>query len=370
MALLTLGATLGCGGASGGSGAPSADVVRSYNGTASLGDFTTLALDASTGRVAYADHGNAVASGGVPFTGTGGAMTVSDPTGGLTALEERPGTACLGLLAMAGPARNAQALVTALPSSAISPASLANLSANFIQFRTSGGGIAAGTLAGDAGGSLESTGFQPYANLLGSAVQFLPGGITGNRFSAGADGTYLDIAGDLGAPAAYAFGNPAAWLALDSAEGSTLAMPKAASAAFPAASAGAYAALVYRKTGANMAAGSATETGAVTTGAATVTIAVSPTNTLTVQDGSGQALLGPILLLPVSAMGLGTGLNDPCYGLFGNQITTLSPDVTTQWVFAAFPPEGVVFAWFNGHGGPGAGSAATYDYLYGVGLKP
>jgi hypothetical protein len=87
-------------------------------------------------------------------------------------------------------------------------------------------------------------------------------------------------------------------------------------------------------------------------------------------DGEGRVLLSSVPLLPVSSLGLtGPGeLGDPCNGLFAYQIPVASPP-STQWVFAAFPAGGIVFASFTGHGAAGSGPEAPYDYFYGMGVQ-
>jgi len=368
MLLVFLGACLGCGPVP--SGPPGAGATRAYNGTASSGDYLTFTLDPAAGVVSYHDLSNGARSSRVTFTqAVDGSLHFTDPTHNIVALEELPGTALLAVIQKAGPGRNAHALVVALPSQSLTPGALAGLSANFMQFRPGSGGIVVGTLKGGSGGSFQSIGYQPYADLLGGGAEpFMQAGIASRTVSQGASGDYLGISNFLDG-AAYAFGNPKSWFAVDTSQGSLLTFPKAASAGFPAAAAGVYSALVYEKTGANMAAAGAPETGSLSTGPATVTIGSAPSS-ITAVDGEGKVLLNAIPLLPISSFSLtGPGaLGEACFGLFAYEIPATSPP-STQWVFVAFPPGGIVFSSFTGHGVAGAGHGALYDYFYGAGVQ-
>jgi hypothetical protein len=365
-ALLLLGALWACGPAPSG---PAGGAVRTYNGTASNGDYLTFALDPAAGVLSYHDVANGLTSAKVLFTqAVDGSLSFTDPSHNLTALVELPGTALLAVIRRGGPGRRTEALVLALPSRNLTPGALAGLSANFMQFRPAGGGVVVGTLRGMSGGAFQSTGYQPYADLLGGGAEpFLQS--TGHSVSQGASGDYLGISSFLDGTG-YAFGNPKTLFALDTSQGSVISFPKAAGPGFPAGAAGAYSALVYVKTGANIAGPGAAETGAVSAGPATVTISGSTTRSITAVDGQGRALLSSVPLLPISAFNLtGPGeLGDPCHGLFAYQIPAANPP-STQWVFVAFPAGGVVFASFTGHGAAGAGPGPVYDYFYGVGVQ-
>ncbi|MDR3672530.1 MAG: hypothetical protein P4L36_16915 [Holophaga sp.] len=344
--------------------------TRAYNGAASTGDHLTFTLDPASGVLSYHDLSNGVRSSRVTFTqAVDGSLAFSDPIHNLVALEELPGTALLAVIQKAGARRNAHALVVALPSQTLTPGALAGLSANFMQFRPGRGGIAVGTLKGGFGGSFQSVSFQPYADLLGGGAEpFVQAGITGRAVSQGATGDYLGIA-RFQEGTAYAFGNPKAWFAVDTPQGSLLTFPKAAGPGFPAAARGVYSALVYEKTGAGMAAPGAPETGSIATGPVTVTIGGALPNSITAVDGDGKVLLNAVPLLPISSFSLTGpgGLGDACNGLFAYEIPATNP-ASTQWVFVAFPPGGIVFSSFLGHGAAGPGHGAAYDYFYGAGV--
>lgn len=361
--ILLLGALWACG------PAPAGGAVRTYNGTASNGDYLTFALDPAAGVLSYHDVANGLGSAKVLLTqAVDGSLAFTDPSHNITALVELPGTALLAVIRRGGAGRRTEALVLALPSRNLTPGALTGLSGNFMQFRPAGGGVVVGTLRGMSGGAFQSTGYQPYADLLGGGAEpFLQS--AGHSVSQGASGDYLGVSSFLDGTA-YAFGNPKTLFALDTSQGSVISFPKAAGAGFPAGAAGTYSALIYAKTGANIAGPGAAETGAVSAGPAQVTISGSTTRSISAVDGQGRALLSSVPLLPISSFNLtGPGeLGDPCNGLFAYQIPSVNPP-STQWVFVAFPAGGVVFASFTGHGAAGAGPGALYDYCYGVGVQ-
>src|ERR1700752_5485229 len=65
--------------------------VRSYNGTASVGDFVTIAIDSSAQTITYKNYTNGE-TGTVPYgVNADGTYTISDPNGNLLAAYEVPG---------------------------------------------------------------------------------------------------------------------------------------------------------------------------------------------------------------------------------------------------------------------------------------
>jgi type 1 glutamine amidotransferase len=100
-------AFLGCNNSSSSS---SASAVRSYNGTASVGDFLTISIDSTTQTITYDNLTNGE-TGTVPYTvNADGTYTITDPQGNLLAGYELPGFAFLVEAAKAGPSQNTPAL--------------------------------------------------------------------------------------------------------------------------------------------------------------------------------------------------------------------------------------------------------------------
>ncbi len=92
------------------------NAVRSYNGTASAGDFLTISIDSAALTITYKNYTNGD-TGTVPYTvNADGTYTVTDPQGNLLAAYEVPGTALLVEAANAGPNHDTDALITAIES--------------------------------------------------------------------------------------------------------------------------------------------------------------------------------------------------------------------------------------------------------------
>jgi hypothetical protein len=231
-----------------------------------------------------------------------------------------------------------------------------------------------GTLTSDMNGTVEATSCQPYAVLLGGSNSFLAqGGFTSATQGMAADLlTVQDTSGSF-TPGTL-FGDPARILAMASASGSVLAFPKAADLTLPASSAGTYHAIIYRKTGANIAAPGTVETGTVAAGVGTITVGVQGADQgdFTVADANGTPVLGIqswYLQNAATAFGLPwPGQTDLCQGLFGFYAAPLQANPEFTYLFVAFPSDGtVVFCAFIGHEDQGTGQAALYDYAFGVG---
>jgi len=113
---------------------------RAYNGTASVGDFLTITLDAATHTLSYVNHSNGD-TGTVPYTvNPDGTYTLNDPSGNLVAAYEVPDYALVIEAAKTGPNHDTPSLVTAVESGQISPATFSSRSYNYMQFRTASGG--------------------------------------------------------------------------------------------------------------------------------------------------------------------------------------------------------------------------------------
>jgi hypothetical protein len=126
--------------------------VRSYNGTAAVGDFLTISIDSAALTITYKNYTNGD-TGTVPYTvNADGTYTVTDPQGNLLAAYEVPGTALLVEAANAGPTHDTDALITAIESKPATINTFAGRSFNYLQFRTSSGGVELGTVAIDAPG--------------------------------------------------------------------------------------------------------------------------------------------------------------------------------------------------------------------------
>src|SRR5207237_757140 len=68
------------------------NAVRSYNATASVGDFVTISIDSNAQTITYENRTNGE-SGTVPYTvNSDGSYTITDPNGNLLSAYEVPGS--------------------------------------------------------------------------------------------------------------------------------------------------------------------------------------------------------------------------------------------------------------------------------------
>lgn len=341
--------------------------TRVYHGTASVGDFMTITVNPAAQTIAYTDVSNNT-SGTVPYTvNSDGTYTLNDPTGNLIAAYEVPNYAMLIQAAKTGPNSNTPALVTAVESGQISLSTFEGQAYNYMQFRTSSGGVEIGSVSINTQGTGSITSFWPYGSLNPSQSGGAFGGGTLNMSQAQLDssGTFLTIPdpGDNG-NVDYVFGTANGIFAVDTQNGAILGLEKAANAAFDATVAGTYKAIYYEKTNASPGAGG-TENG--TPALANATLVVTSSGDLSVDDAQGnlivQGTLTPVASTPSLYQPNGNELQDPCYGLFTFQIS--NQNVSQQQVFVTFMGQAMLFASFTAN----LVQPGTYSYFYGVGLK-
>lgn len=335
--------------------------VRSYNGTASVGDFLTISINSTALTITYKNYTNGQ-TGTVPYTvNANGTYTITDPTGNLLAAYEVPGFVMMIETAKSGPNQDTPALITAIESVPATISTFAGPGFNYMQFRTANGGTEIGTITIDAQGNITHDGYSPFEVF------------SGNPFSGAyipATGVHEDASGDFftitdsGGSANYAFGTPSGFFAVDTGNGTILSLPKAAAKSFDASVAGSYTAIYYEK--ANAQAGQGKETGTATEGVGG--ISVSPGGLVTITDSGGNTLATGTLSAIADTSYLYDGnsneLSDPLCGMFTFRTTTAN---SQQDVFVQFEGNAMIFSSFE-TALPIAGYA-PYTYFYGVGLK-
>jgi len=337
---------------------------RSYNGTASVGDFLTITLDPATQTLIYTNLSNGD-SGTVPYTvNPDGTYTLNDPRGNLLAAYEVPNYGLLVQAAKTGAYHDAPALITAVQKGSISVSTWAGHDYNYMQFRTAAGGIEVGSADVDAQGNVTASSYWPYGSeSQGGDGAFHLGSFDVSAFQADPSGTFLKLADNSGS-FDYVFGTPNGVFAVDTPNGAILGLKKAANKDFSSAFAGSYKAIYYQKLGATTGAGNL-EAGAPSLGQATLII--TAVGQVTVQDAEGNVMLQATLTPMADAQylyGSAGELQDPCYGLFTFRVITAS---SQQDVFLTFMDRSVLFSSFRANLPWGSGN--SYDYLYGVGLK-
>jgi hypothetical protein len=342
-----------------------APVTYTYNGTASVGDFLTITLDTTALTMTYHNLSNGD-GGAFPYTvNADGSYTLEDPQGNLLSAYEIPGYALLIEAAKAGPEHNAPALITAVETGPISLRTFSGESYNYMQFRTSFGGLEVGSVSiGGSAGTNSS--YWPYGYFAGGADSaFHSGTLDFSQMTESASGTYLygpDGGGGTGDD--YIFGTANGFFIVDTPNGSIIGLPKAATSAFDPGVAGTYNAVYYEKANAQTG-NDNVETGTASTSHATVVVTAA--GNITVTDSSGNTVINAALTPVASSSylyGSAGQLADPCNGLFAFRAVTGTYE---HDVFVTFVGNSVVFAKFSANL-PWSESSG-YSYWYGVGLK-
>jgi hypothetical protein len=335
----------------------------SYNGTASVGDFYTIAENDTTNTIAYTDVTNGLTAT-VPFTTTDHIhYTFTDPIHNLIKGVAVPGYAMILESSKSGPSSSTPALVTAVQSGPVNLASLAG-SYNAMQFRTTNGGLAIASFTVSPS-TLNITGYSPFGSTGGSAYAFENVSFPLTGSVEGSSGTYVTIPSN----SSTVFGTTGAGASvlIDVDFGSVIGVQKATSAAFQAANAGTYTGVAYGKTGATYNGGTQIETGTGTFADVALTITSGGVATLT--NTATSAVISTGTLIPVSSAsyiynGTANEVTDPCYGLFTYRITTGSSQTD---VFVSFNLGGsgsAAFSMFTA--ALPLNVSSPYNYLYGV----
>lgn len=336
--------------------------TRAYSGTASVGDFLSITLDPRAQTLSYKNYSNGDA-GTVPYTvNADGTDTLNDPNGNLASAFELPNYALLIEAYKVGPNHNSLALVTAVQASPITLASLTSQEYNYMQFRTSSGGLEAGSVSIDALGNVTTSSYWPYGALgMGQATDaFTSSSFLGSAIEQDPSGKFLTLT-ESGSTD-YIFGTANGVFVVDTPNGAILAFKKGSGKDFNPWFAGTYHAVYYQKTNASVDQ-SNHESGTPSLGHAA--IVVDAVGNLTVTGVQSNVLLAATLSPVADASylyGSPGELADPCYGMF--TFRTMHSG-QPQDVFVTFQGNAVLFSSFS----PVSATGAGYEYLYGVGLK-
>jgi hypothetical protein len=335
--------------------------IRSYNGTASVGDFVQITVNATNHTIAYTDPSNNT-SGTANYTvNSDGSYAISDPNGDLVSGFEIPNYAMILAARKTGPGQNTPSLITAVESGPISLSTWGGKKYNYLEYRTQGGGVEVGSVAVDAQGGVTGVSYRPYgATIQGpGAGAFSTLAIPDGQLKIDQSGTFFTLA--VQGQTNHIFGTANGQFIVDTPSGSILGLAQAASTAFDPLTAGTYNTQFYTKTNA-FTDPSSVESGTVTLGKGSVTIDAS--GNLTALDANGTTVAQGVLtpLSQVSSI-VGAGeLVDPCPGVFTFKSTTSSSD---QSVFVVFQGSNILFASFT----TPVPATGTYGYFYGTGLR-
>ena len=325
----------------------------------------TVVLDPGKHTLSYTDATNGE-SGTVPYiVNADGTYALQDPSGNLTLAYEVPGDAVVIAATALGPQKNSPALITALSSGPITHATFAARTYNYIQFRTSAGGVELGSVDIDPSGSRSISSYTPYTATMRRESPFQLRHASAESDVLDPTGTFMRI-GDLSGNGSDAdmFGVANGVFAIDSPEGTIYASPQAILPTFNSANSGTYKALYYEKK--NVTVGkSGVETSNPTLSSATV--ALDQDANFTVTDATHHTLLTGTLIPVANATylyGSSAKLGSACPGLFTVRTTTLA---SQQDVFVTFTGKSMLFASFTAALPLNGGS--PYSYLYGVGMR-
>ncbi|HTS38380.1 MAG TPA: hypothetical protein VMH04_22085 [Candidatus Solibacter sp.] len=336
--------------------------VRAYNGTASVGDFLTISIDSSTLMITYKNYTNGE-TGTVPYVvNSDGTYTITDPNGNLLSAYEVPGTALMVEAANAGTLQNTKALITAVESAPASINTFAGGNFNYIQFRTSTGGIEIGTVSVDSSGNITHGGYWPFG-VISQGNMFNSGYFPASSVTEDASGNFFVINENDGSQDTV-FGTQNGLFAVDTGAGAILSQPKASSKSFVASNAGTYKAVYYEKSNAQMGQNNA-ESGTPAEGQATVTVGSGGTVTIT-DSNNTQMASGTLQAIADTSYiydGTQNTLSDPLYGMF----TFRTSGSVQQDVFVTFESGAIIFSSFQT--AMPLQQNAPYTYFYGVGMK-
>lgn len=331
------------------------DTHHVYNATASIGDFLVIDVDNSTQTMRYENH-TRNQTGTISYTiSADGSYQLDDTKHQLLVAYEIAGVALV--VETSDPA-----IISAVAQTKLTAADLAGREFNYLQFRTSQGGVQLGHVSVDANTNLTLTSYFPAGPLLTGLSAFgattMPGDIL---FEDGTLGTIdADASSGDGTSSTIVFGAADGYFAIDGAGGSIVGWPAAAAADFDPAQAGTYKAISYSKN-----AGYTAGVEAGTARAMLVDIEISAGGHLLI-SGENGAITDVDLVALERANGLygSEALASPCKGIFVAQ----TPGSTAE-TYVLFMNQAVAYASFQNTSGSGANAPVQYHYAYGVGLR-
>jgi len=336
--------------------------VRSYNGTASLGDVFNFTLDPVAYTLSYSDLSNGDNETISYQVNSDGTYQLEDPLRNLVLAYEIPNHILLIEAANTGPNHDDSALILALRHSEISVSKWANGNYNFMKFSSLSGGVEVGFITTDGQGNASISAYWPLAGLDGANRAFHRGGFSARNLLEDASQTFLRLPDNNGG-SHYIFGSAGRTFSVDTPNGMIVGLRQTASKAFDPGFAGAYRAMFYQKSTAQRGMDDE-ETGVSRLGKGVLLIGRD--GLITVKEEMGNILVQAPLTPAADSPYLhgNSALQDPCFGLFTFRFQAAS---LQREVFVSFMDRAVLFSsfqadlpWNDGH---------TYTYLYGVGLK-
>ncbi len=349
--------------------APPPSALRTYDGSASVGDFLIMTLDAERKTLTFANLSNGD-TGTVPYTvNADGSYTLDDPSGNLVAAYEIPGSNLIVQAKKVGGNHHTTALVTAFATTPISATNKAGKTFNYMELRTSDGGFEIGALSMDSSGNITQSSYWPFGTYYKSQ-SYHEGMSPAANMQQDSSGDFLMVT-SLSGKLSYVFGPDGEFVA-DEPNGTMIGFTQATSKEFDPALFGSYKTSVYQKSDVSYQPTNTVRSEAIDgeSGAASFdsgSATISPVGLVIIKDSQNnivaQGTLQPVadvpyLYNPADQM---FSLQDPCYGLFTFRVTTAS---TQQDVFVSFQGQSAIFSSFKVK--LPQDPTNTYEYSYGL----
>jgi hypothetical protein len=336
--------------------------LRSYQGTAAVGDFINIVIDPEAGTLSYDNVTNGQ-SGVASFTvAADGSYDIDDPNGNILSAIELPGYALVMDMDHAGPNSDTRSFAFGIQRAPISIDSFGIDAGVVMQFRTNSGGMQVGCVTLDFPTSITMDEYWPFGALndQGLAYRHEQAPIAG--IEEDPSGYFLRAAQPEGGYS-YVFQTPSGIAAIDNPNGNMIIFQQPDSAAFDATWAGEYTSLIYRKDDAGRGGtapdgGPAPETGVPSIDKHSVT--VGGDGSFVLADSAGAVTVSGSLA-PAAEILIGPNmLTGPCNGLFG--FSALETGQARE-VFVAFIDRAMLIASFRPN------DDGSYGYFYGAGLR-
>ncbi len=379
LAVLGLAGLLASCGASGSSSTAGSSstttTTRAYTGTASVGDCVTVTVDAVARTIAFNNLSTGESGTATYTVGADGSYAITDPSGHLYKAFEVPGYALVVQAGKTGPGKDQDSIITAIESTTITAADIANTHYNYMQFRTNNGGMEIGAVTTGSDGSITHEGYWPFGSLHTPDESYLgSSSIPASMFTAGPANRYLTV--NDGGGNAYIFRTTGGFLAVDTTNGGLVCLKQKASTDFDTSCAGTYKAATYHRTNAHMdysGGGNGVEV-ATTTSLGLNRVVFSASGVMPhikVYGEDDTTLIVDTDLQTMTAGGfVGSGkLSSTCPGMYTFSMPGTGGGNPTQ-VFVGFLDHAAIISSFTpGTTTGGPSISQNYNYFYGVALQ-
>lgn len=332
--------------------------LRSYQTTASVGDFLEVSFHSRTQTVSYKNRTNGFSASAVPYTvDTAGVVTFDDPNKHLLHAIELPGHSVVVDVDHAGKDKSERALAFGAVTRTFGTSDVKPGAYVQMQFRTRDGGLEVGTVdLGVSGGvvSVDRKGYWPRGAVGAGAYVSSP---TDFSFpTSSSPKSFLSVKETADGKSETTFLFPTVeGLAFDLPSGNMLLFPAKDTKAFDPSVAGTYEVLTYEKTWAHGGGDGVPEPGVVGVRRESVVVGADAHVEFvsTAFGGKLSAVADTVLADPGHLAAAST------HGLY----RTVLEDSGARELFVTFTKTGLVFGWFE------SGVGDSFEYGYGAGVR-